>query len=222
MDTIYMNPIFSARSYHRYDTDSYLHIDPALGGDAALSSLSTELNRRKMQVILDGVFNQGSSDGLYFDRYNRLGGTPPNIGACLSLQSQWRTWFNFTDNNVPCSSADYIGWFGLDSLPTWNHGLDAVKDFFYRAPGNVTQYWYSQGASGWRFDVADDGNFPHSWWVDYRTHAKTYNGNGPLIGEVWPNASQWLAGDQMDAVMNYRFRKNVTGFVRNAEWRGHR
>src|SRR5580704_9300915 len=218
MDTIYMNPIFSARSYHRYDTDSYLHIDPALGGDAALSSLSTELNRRKMQVILDGVFNHASSDGMYFDRYNRLGGTPPNIGACLSLQSQWRTWFNFTDNNVPCSSADYIGWFGLDSLPTWNHGLDAVEDFFYRAPGNVTQYWYSQGASGWRFDVADDGNFPHSWWVDYRTHAKTYNGNGPLIGETFPTACQWLAGDQMDAVMNYRFRKNLTGFVRNAEW----
>ena len=218
IDTIYMNPIFSARSYHRYDTDNYLHIDPALGGDAAFISLSTELQRRGMQVILDGVFNHASSDGMYFDRYDRIGGTAPNIGACLSLASQWRTWFNFTDTNVPCQSADYIGWFGLDSLPTFNHGIDAVKDFFYRAPGNVTQHWLAQGASGWRFDVADDGNFPHSWWVDYRTHAKTYNSNGPLIGEIWPNASQWLAGDQMDAVMNYRFRKNITGFVRNAEW----
>lgn len=218
VDTIYMNPVFAARSYHRYDTDNYLHIDPALGGDAAFAALSTELNRRGMQVILDGVFNHASSDGMYFDRYDRLGGTDPNIGACLSLGSQWRTWFNFTDNNVPCQSSDYIGWFGLDSLPTFNHSVDAVKDFFYRAPGNVTQYWYGQGASGWRFDVADDGNFPHSWWVDYRSFAKSYNANGPLIGEIWPNASQWLAGDQMDAVMNYRFRKNITGFVRNAEW----
>src|SRR6267154_2761153 len=218
MDTIYMNPIFSARSYHRYDTDNYLHIDPALGGDSAFASLATETNRRGMQLILDGVFNHASSDGMYFDRYDRNGGTPPNIGACLSLGSQWRTWFNFTDNNVPCQSADYIGWFGLDSLPTFNHTIDGVKDFFYRAPGNVTQHWYNQGASGWRFDVADDGNFPHSWWVDYRTYAKSYNSNGPLIGEIWPNASQWLAGDQMDAVMNYRFRKNITGFVRNAEW----
>jgi glycosidase len=218
LDTIYMNPIFSARSYHRYDTDNYLHIDPALGGDSAFAALSTELQRRGMQVILDGVFNHASSDGMYFDRYDRLGGTPPNIGACLSTASQWRSWFNFTDNNVPCQSSDYIGWDGLDSLPTFNHSIDAVKDFFYRASGNVTQYWYSQGASGWRFDVADDGNFPHAWWVDYRTYAKTYNSNGPLIGEIWPNASQWLAGDQMDAVMNYRFRKNITGFVRNAEW----
>ena len=218
IDTIYMNPIFSARSYHRYDTDNYLHIDPALGGDSAFTSLVTETNRRGMQLILDGVFNHASSDGMYFDRYDRYGGTAPNIGACLSLGSQWRTWFNFTDNNVPCQTADYIGWFGLDSLPTFNHTIGGVKDFFYRAPGNVTQYWYSQGASGWRFDVADDGNFPHAWWVDYRTYAKSYNSNGPLIGEIWPNASQWLAGDQMDAVMNYRFRKNITGFVRNAEW----
>ena len=213
-DTIYMNPIFQARSYHRYDTDQYLHIDPALGGDQAFTNLSTELNRRGMQVILDGVFNHASSDSLYFDRYHRY----PTDGACESLSSVWRNWFHFNDNNVPCGSADYPGWFGFDSLPTFDHTNPAVQDFFYRAAGNVTQYWYSQGASGWRFDVADDGNFPHSWWVDYRTHAKTYNGNGPLLGEIWPNASQWLAGDQMDAVMNYRFRKNITGFVRNAEW----
>ena len=218
IDTIYMNPIFSARSYHRYDTDNYLHIDPALGGDAAFTALSAEMARRGMSVILDGVFNHASSDGMYFDRYDRYGGQPPDIGACLSLGSQWRSWFNFTDDNVPCQTGDYIGWFGLDSLPTLNHTVDAVKDFFYRAPGNVTQYWYGQGASGWRFDVADDGNFPHAWWVDYRTYAKSYNSNGPLIGEIWPNASQWLAGDQMDAVMNYRFRKNITGFARNAEW----
>jgi hypothetical protein len=121
MDTIYMNPIFSARSYHRYDTDNYLHIDPALGGDSAFTALQTEMNRRGMQIILDGVFNHASSDGMYFDRYDRNGGTDPNIGACLSLGSMWRTWFNFTDNNVPCNSNDYIGWFGLDSLPTFNH-----------------------------------------------------------------------------------------------------
>ena len=213
-DTIYLNPVFQARSYHRYDTDQYLHIDPALGGDAAFTALQAEMNRRGMKIILDGVFNHASSDGLYFDRYHRY----QTDGACESLSSIWRSWFHFNDDNVPCNSSDYTGWFGFDSLPTFDHTNPAVKDFFYRAPGNVTQYWYQQGASGWRFDVADDGNFGHPWWNDYRTYAKNYNSNGPLIGEIWPNASQWLAGDQMDSVMNYRFRKNITGFVRNAEW----
>lgn len=213
-DTIYMNPIFMARSYHRYDTDQYLHVDPALGGDQAFTNLIAEMNKRGMTTILDGVFNHASSDSLYFDRYHRY----PTDGACEALSSMWRSWFHFNDSNVPCTSADYPGWFGFDSLPTFDHTQDAVKDFFYRTPSSVTAYWYSQGAGGWRYDVADDGNFGHPWWNDYRKYAKTYNANGPMIGEIWPNASQYLAGDQMDSVMNYRFRKNITGFVRNADW----
>jgi glycosidase len=218
VDTLYLTPIFQARSYHRYDTDNYLHIDPALGGDAAFASLQREMDRRGMRLILDAVFNHASSDGLYFDRYNRYGGTPPNIGACLSLQSMWRTWFHFNDNNVPCGSADYPGWFGFDSLPTFDHTNPQVQGFFYSGPGNVMQNWFNQGAAGWRFDVAPDPNFPHAWWVGTRTYAKSYKSDGPLIGEIWPNASQWLAGDQLDSTMNYRFRKNVIGFARNAEW----
>jgi len=214
VDTIYLNPIFQARSNHRYDTDNYLHIDPALGGDKDFARLRKEMNKRGMRVILDGVFNHASSDGLYFDRYKRY----PTDGACESLSSIWRNWFHFYTNNVLCTSSDYPGWFGFDSLPIFDHDNPAVRDFFFRGEGNVTQYWYSQGASGWRFDVADDGNFPRDWWHEYRTFAKNYNSTGPLIGEIWPNGSQWLAGDQMDSVMNYRFRKNVTGFVRNADW----
>ncbi len=218
VDTLYLTPIFSARSYHRYDTDNYLHIDPALGGDKAFTALQQEMERRGMRLILDAVFNHASSDGLYFDRYNRYGGTPPNIGACLSLQSMWRSWFHFTDSNVPCGTADYVGWFGFDSLPTFDHTNPQVQSFFYSGSGNVMQNWYSLGAAGWRFDVAPDPNFPHSWWVGTRTFAKGYKSDGPLIGEIWPNASQWLAGDQLDSTMNYRFRKNVIGFARNAEW----
>ena len=218
VDTLYLTPIFQARSYHRYDTDNYLHIDPALGGDAAFTALEQEMNRRGMNLILDGVFNHASSDGLYFDLYNRYDGTAPNIGACLSLQSMWRTWFHFNDNNVPCTAKDYPAWYGFSSLPTFDHTNAQVQNFFYSGSGNVMQNWYNLGASGWRFDVADDPNFPHAWWVNTRTYAKGYSINGPLIGEIWPNASQWLAGDQLDAVMNYRFRKNILGFVRNAEW----
>ena len=84
MDTFYLTPVFQARSYHRYDTDNYLHIDPALGGDAAFTTLQTEMDRRGMRLILDGVFNHASSDSLYFDRYHRY----PTDGACESLTSR--------------------------------------------------------------------------------------------------------------------------------------
>ncbi|HTG16777.1 MAG TPA: alpha-amylase family glycosyl hydrolase, partial [Blastocatellia bacterium] len=215
VDTLYLNPIFKARSNHRYDTDNYFEVDPALGGDAALASLKTEMERRGMRLILDAVFNHSSSDSLYFDRYHRY--NPPPDGGCEASSSPYRSWYNFFGSG-PCDGQNYEGWFGFDSLPAFKDDSSDVRDFFYRNPvDNVTKHWYDRGASGWRFDVAPD--ITHDWWHDYRPFAKSYKPDGPLIGENFPDASQFLAGDQLDSVMNYRFRKNVMGFARGAfDW----
>jgi glycosidase len=211
-DTLYLTPIFTASSNHRYDTDDYLNVDPALGGNAAFTALAAAVKARGMHVILDGVFNHASSDSLYFNRYGRF----QSVGACQSLQSPYRAWFHFNDAYVPCNSSDYPNWGGVDSLPVFDHTQKAVQDFFYSGPDNVMQRWYGAGAGGWRFDVAGDPNFSHQWWVATRQFSRQYKSDGPLIGELWANASPWLAGDQLDSVMNYRFRRNVLGFARGA------
>ncbi len=220
-NAIYLNPIFKARSNHRYDADDFLGIAPELGGDAAFASLVAAANSRGMKIILDGVWNHMSQDSEYFDYYNRM---PGANGACESLSSTYRSWFNFFNTNTPCQfrpdltppQIDYEGWFGFGGLPAFNES-DDVKNFFYRTPNtNVTQYWYNRGASGWRFDVAPD--ISHQWWNEYRGFAKGYKADGPLIGEVFQDASSYLAGDQLDGVMNYRFRKNVLGFARGFDW----
>ena len=211
-DTIYLNPIFKARSNHRYDADDFMEIDPALGGQAAFDALARDVQARGMHLILDGVWNHASSDSLYFDRYHRYA----SDGACEALSSQWRNFFIFNNIVTPCNSASYPGWFGFDGLPQFVDESPAVRDFFYRGTTNVTKNWYDKGASGWRFDVASD--ISHNWWHDYRPFAKQYKADGPLLGEIFDDASQWLAGDQFDGVMNYRFRKNVIGFARNSAW----
>jgi glycosidase len=213
-DTIYLNPIFVARSNHRYDTDDYMHIDPALGGDAALASLTAAMKTRGMHLVLDGVFNHTSSDSKYFDRYHRY----PTDGACESLNSPTRSWFDFNNAHVPCGAADYPGWAGYDSLAQLADASPAARDFIYRTnTDNVVKHWYDRGASGWRFDVADE--ISHNYWRDFRPRAKADKANGPLVGEVWYDASPYLLGDQLDSVMNYRFRKNVLGFARGgAGW----
>jgi len=208
-DTLYLNPIFYGNSNHRYDTDDFLNIDPALGGDAALTSLITAMNQRGMHAIFDGTFEDASSDSTYFNEYNKFS----TVGACQSLASQWRIWFQFLDDNVPCTTTDYNGWDGFNSLPLIDPSQSVAQQYFFSGtPDNVLLHWYSAGAGGWRFDSAP--NLPSYYWHALRPYAKSYNANGPLIGEIWPNASQWLAGDQMDSTMNYRFRRNVTGFVR--------
>ena len=214
IDALYLNPIFKARSNHRYDTDDFLEVDPALGGNAALAALVEETERRGMRLIFDGVFNHSSSDSRYFDRYHRYS-SPPD-GGCESVGSVYRTWYNFFGSG-PCDGQSYESWFGFDSLPVFQDGSADVRFFFYRdTSDSVTKHWFDRGAAGWRFDVANE--ISHDWWHDYRPIARGYKSDGPLIGEIWPDASQYLAGDQLDSVMNYRFRKNVLGFARGFNW----
>ena len=54
---IYLNPIFAAGQYHKYDTIDYLHIDPCLGTDEDFRALVDKCHARGIRVILDGVFN---------------------------------------------------------------------------------------------------------------------------------------------------------------------
>jgi glycosidase len=215
VDAIWLTPIFKARSNHRYDTDDYKQIDPGVGGDAAFSALSDAAKARGIRLILDGVFNHTSSDSAYFDRYNRY---PAIVGACESPSSPFRDWYEITGSQVPCTN--YSGFANLDSLPTLNDATPAVRDFVYRGSNSVVGYWTTQrGADGWRLDVAHE--LSHSWWRDFRTSVKGYAPDAPLIGEITAgpvDATEYLFGDELDGVMNYRFRQIANGFARQTSW----
>jgi glycosidase len=213
VDAIWLTPIFKARSNHRYDTDDYLQVDPALGGDGAFESLSTAAKVRGIRLILDGVFNHASSDSRYFDKYHRY----PEVGACESPSSPYRSWFEITGNDVPCTQ--YSGFANLDTLPTFNDANPGVRDFVFRGSDSVVRHWLSRGADGWRLDVAQE--LSHDWWRDFRTTVKGYAPDAPLIGEITAgpvDASEYLFGNELDGVMNYRFRQIANGFARITNW----
>ena len=74
---IYLNPIFSSASNHRYHTYDYLEVDPILGGDAALRELLDRAHARGIRVILDGVFNHASRGFWAFNHVLECGiGSP--------------------------------------------------------------------------------------------------------------------------------------------------
>ena len=63
---IYLNPVFSSPSNHRYDTLDYLQVDPSLGSIDSLIRLSKELHRNGLKLMLDGVFNHCSDRSSFF------------------------------------------------------------------------------------------------------------------------------------------------------------
>ena len=230
---LYLNPIFSAPSNHGYDTTDYLKINPRYGDLALFQTLATEAEARGIKIILDGVFNHTGSDSRYFDRYNHwdAAGNPDTAantsGACEHESSAYNDFYTFNAGSGPCTgrtdgNEQYDSWWGYDTLPLLNENT-AVKDFIFdysdddASPSAVVQYWYSQGADGWRFDVADE--LSHTFWREFRAQVKGNDAlDGPLYGEIWYEAQPWLYGDQLDASMNYRYRKAVLGFLVDSDW----
>jgi glycosidase len=230
---LYLNPIFAAPSNHGYDTSDYLHINPRYGNNALFATLNTQAEARGIKIILDGVFNHTGSDSVYFDRYNHWNASGAaasgndGSGGCENQASPYNGLYTFNAGSGPCTgrtdgNQQYNSWWGYDTLPLLNENA-AVQNLVFdwgndNIPANhVIQYWNSQGADGWRFDVADEVS--HTFWQNFRTRVKNDdNLNGPLYSEVWYEASPWLYGDQLDATMNYRFRKTVLGFLIDSTW----
>lgn len=203
INTIYLNPIFLAPSIHKYDTANYMEIDPRFGTLDTFKSLIAAARRDNIRIILDGVFNHTGSDSVYFNRYGHFS----DMGAYQSKSSPYYSWYTF-----PSWPTLYLDWQGADSLPQLNENA-AVEDFIFRTPGSVAQYWASLGTGGWRLDAADQKS--HAWWQAFRSSFKAAYPDDILIGEATGgpiDALPWLLGNEMDGVMNYRFRDAVLGF----------
>lgn len=108
VEVLYLNPIFSAYSNHRYDCADYENVDPVLGTNEDFSKLCRAAKAFGIRVILDGVFSHTGSDSRYFNR----NGTYPELGAYQSEKSPYYEWYSF--NSFP---DDYDCWWGVWSLP---------------------------------------------------------------------------------------------------------
>lgn len=213
---IYFNPIFAAPSNHRYDTSSYDEIDPDLGTRADFDRLVTEARARGIRILLDGVFNHVSSDSPWFDR----GGLHPEVGACESADSPYRSWFTFRPPKAgepsPCAPSTaggddtyYVSWWGFDTIP---EVVERGETFdLFTGPDGVVGRWIAAGTAGWRLDVMD--NMSHGFLRRIREATKAADPDALILGEQWLDTSAWLLGDQADTTMNYRFRRAVIGLV---------
>ncbi len=214
---LYLSPIFSAYSNHRYDTGDYETVDSILGGDAAFAHLLKEAHARGIRVILDGVFNHTGDDSKYFNRR----GSYDTVGAYQSEKSPYARWFSF--RKFP---DEYECWWNIEIMPRLQHEELSCRRYFTGKDG-ICARWLRMGADGWRLDVADE--LSDDFLDELRETVKeTTDGEGLIIGEVWENAAdkiaygkrrRYFSGRQLDSVMNYPFRNAALAFLleRDAE-----
>lgn len=208
---IYLNPIFTAFSNHKYDTADYMEIDPSFGTKEDFHSLAQDAGRLGIRLILDGVFNHTGADSKYF---NQLGNFP-DLGACQGPDSPYYSWYQF--NDFP---EQYQCWWGVTSLPSVEETNPEYQDFIYGNKNSVIRHWLLAGAAGWRLDVADE--LPDSFIAGIRDAIRETKPDGLLMGEVWEDASnkisygvqrRYLLGDELDCTMNYPVRDLLVSFM---------
>ena len=200
-NVIYMNPIFAAGEYHKYDLIDYYHIDPAFGTDEEFEELVKAAHKMNMRVIIDGVFNHCGWRFFAFQDVVRKG-----------RASEYWDWFYRLEEPVmvPDNMDDYPNYecFGYERMmPKLATDNPSVQAYFL----NVCAYWVERyDIDGWRLDVAsevDDG-----FWRALRKKIKQIKKDVCLIGEIWETASHWLDGSMFDGAMNYDFRRHAKRF----------
>ncbi len=227
VNAIYFNPLFEARSMHKYEASDFRHIDDNFGVKGDLEQLvgetddpSTwqwsesdlvflefiqEAHRQGFKIVIDGVFNHVGEGHYAFQDVIKHG-----------RDSKYADWFEITDWGTGDKPGRPGGlqWSGWDRdnghLPLLKkdpvHGLaDGPRQHIF----DITRRWMapngdvSAGVDGWRLDVAPD--IPHPFWIEWRRLVKSINPDAYISGEVWTWAQPWLEGDQFDGVMNYQF-----------------
>jgi len=218
---LYLNPIFQARSPHKYDTTDYRHVDEHFGkvGDYAQVASEEDLldpatwkwtdsdeifleflrkaHAQGFKVVIDGVFNH-------------VGTAHPAFQDLLAKgrHSRFADWFEVTS----WKPFRYQGWAGFGELPVFKKGDGGfasaeVRDHLFA----ITRRWMdpdgdgdpSDGIDGWRLDVPNE--IPGPFWEDWRRLVKSINPEAYISGEIWDRADSWLEGNRFDAVMNYPF-----------------
>lgn len=190
--------------------------------DKLLLTLINEVHKRGMKIILDGVWNHmGLTSWAFQDIIKN------------QQNSKFKDWFTikkWDDPSTKENEFDWQGWVGIKDLPEIREDENGIvagpREYILASlkrwmdpngDGNS-----NDGIDGWRLDVAEMVN--HNFWKTFRTWVKGINPEAYIVGEVWWedwgknkmfDARPWIAGDQFDAVMNYRYMRANKNFVLN-------
>ncbi|UJF31757.1 alpha-glycosidase [Paenibacillus hexagrammi] len=189
INAIYLNPLFLAPSYHKYDTIDYWQVDPHFGTNETLKQLVTACHAKGIRVLLDLVFNHC---GSHF---------PPFVDVLEKGQdSKYADWFLVREwpMQVKDGKASYET-FGFEpTMPKFNTANPELCEYLL----NIAKFWIEEtDIDGYRLDVANEVD--HRFWRKLREVVKAAKPEAFLLGEIMHDSMAWLQGDQLDAVMNY-------------------
>ncbi len=223
---VYLNPIFEAKSNHKYDAASYTEIDPHFGTNAEFAAFVEACHARGIRVVIDLAFNHtGETFWAFVDTRDN------------GSRSEYWNWYEWKKWPMPegwtSGGLEYYDcWWGFGQMPNLNFDLSRpnpeehlvwdIEDAEVNWPVvdhllDATIYWLTEiDVDGFRLDVA--GEVPFWFWELFRERVREAKPDAYILGELWGASPEFVNGKYYDAVMNYRFfRDPVLAFIARGE-----
>jgi glycosidase len=189
IDVLYLNPIHSGFTNHKYDSLDFETVSPEFGSREDVSLLADDVHQLGMKLVLDGVFNHM---GRNSDKFQQALNNP---------ESEYRDWFYFGDQYPGGTRV----WAQAKNLPELNLENEAVRQYIYADKDSIVQQYLRQGTDGWRLDVAYDIGYR---FLNELTMAAHQAKPGSLVvGEIWNYPAGWFPS--LDGVMNFTAREII-------------
>ena len=207
---LYLNPVFSSPSNHRYDTLDYTQVDSRLGTNDSLIRLADELHQKNLKLMLDGVFNHASDRCRFFQDVKKHGDRSP-----------YRDWFIIHDlpalMNEPAealtpermrTNPPYECFAFAANMPKWNTAHPEVQEYLIGAAEKWTRQLH---LDAWRLDVPDE--VCPEFLRLFRRRMRSVRPEILIIGEIWTDPGVWTQTGLFDGTMDYPLYQAVSRFL---------
>ena len=219
---IWLMPIMTSTTYHKYDVVDYYNIDPQYGTMEDFKEFMAACDERDIHVILDMVINHTSSKHPWFVEattyLKNLGDGEVDLEECPYVD-----YYNFskektsqTNCQVPGTDWYYEGRFWSE-MPDLNLANESVR----KELTDIAKFWLDLGVSGFRLDAAkefysgnDTANIEVLTW--YQGMIKGFKNDAYLVAEVWTDVNTYgkYYESGVDSFFNFAFA-NSDGIIAN-------
>ena len=186
VEGIWLSPIFTSPSYHKYDVADYYQIDPKFGTMEDLQELIQLCHERDVKLILDLVINHTASNHPWFREF-----TAAHVAG--DTENEYYDYYTWSTEGLPgkamynitTSGHLYEGNFS-GSMPELNYDNEVVRQKMVE----VAKFYLDMGIDGFRFDAAKYVYYGEEsrnveFWDWYMAQLRAIKPDLYSVAEVW-------------------------------------
>lgn len=192
---LYINPIYKATSYHKYDVIDYTEVDPELGSAEDFKELCCAAHNLGMRVMLDISFTHCSDENSMFQ-------------DVLKSKKNSKYYKMFKTSMDKEGNLEYECFGMIKSMPKFETEAFQTITFF---ANTVVKKWMNLGVDAWRLDVANE--ISDNMLAEIKHVVRDCKKESYIVGEIWHNASEWISDEGLDGVTNYALARAVLAFI---------